>query len=504
MDALRGTPVARALVHMNARAVLTDAQGRFSFPQFTDAQAFASVNKPGYTPSSDGSDGPAMLKVPDLDASVELKLYPDGIILGTVAARDGTPLPGVMVQLSRLTFQSSGVDSLGVRQVAATITDLHGSYRFREAAGRYRVETRSSSTIAQTGEMLLPAAFPAVSSGVASGFFSLSGGQERRVNLTPETGMPAHLRVRLDGSDADSRDEHRGGFAFTAVTDAGLPFFVPAEQEAPGLYRIALLPGTYQLKVAFGNREDPLEGSARVTLTRRDSQEVSIHLAEAPLLPIELSATLSNQVSAAKTQSNELPNISQFNLQLQNVESASGSNAFVRPRQTADGGYAFRAPAGRYHLIGSSSGPWSVTSAFYGSTDLAGGEIDVAGGSGGAPIRLVVSNASGQVTGTVRMGAASSAWLYMFPRTPGLQFFYVERLGGNGTFSQQLPTGSYTMVAVENQLQADLHDPRVARALATQGKQADVTQGSQTQLELTLSAGIPAPGSGSNAAGDEF
>ena len=76
VDALHGTPVARALIHLNARAVLTDAQGRFTFPQFTDAQAFASVTKPGYTPSDDGADGPAMLKVADLDASPRTQTLP--------------------------------------------------------------------------------------------------------------------------------------------------------------------------------------------------------------------------------------------------------------------------------------------------------------------------------------------------------------------------------------------------------------------------------------------
>ena len=478
--------------------MLTDAQGRFSFAQFTDPQAYAIVNKPGYTSAS--ADGPAMFKVPDLEASLELKLYPEGVIAGTVTARNGTPLPGVTVQLSRAVFDTSGLYGFSIRSAVATNTDFHGNYRFQQPAGRYRITTRSSSSLAQTGETLMPASFPTSPSSATSGFFPLSPGQELRANLSPATGLPVPVHVKLDG--ANEADLH-GRVSLIAVTEGGLSFFAPAEQEAPGLYRTALLPGAYQLKVTLGDRDARVEGSARVTITRREAQQVAIHLAELALLPVELAVDPSSQPSSPQTLADQTPNLTQFNLQLQSVDAGSDAAPYIYIQQVEGGGYAFRAPAGHYRLIGIESA-WSVKSAFYGNTNLAGGEINVAGGSGSAPIRLVVSNVTGQLTGTVQMGAASSAWLYLIPRRPGLRLYYAERLGANGVYNQRLPVGSYTVFAVEDQLQADLRDPRVLREVAAQSKDAEVTAGGQTQLDLALAPGIPLAGPGSSEPGGEF
>ena len=182
----------------------------------------------------------------------------------------------------------------------------------------------------------------------------------------------------------------------------------------------------------------------------------------------------------------------------------TNSVLFLRPHQTAGGGYAFRAPPGRYYLTGLDSGSWSVRSAFYGNTNLAGGEIDVAAGSGGAPIRLVVNNQKGSLTGTVQMGATTSGWLYMLPRQPGLRLFYTNHLGNQGTFQQQLPAGSYRVIAVENQLQADLRDPRVMRELAARGKEVQVPASGEVRLDLTLTTPTPFSGSDPAAAGGDF
>ena len=86
-------------------------------------------------------------------------------------------------------------------------------------------------------------------------------------------GLPVNFQVKLDGGGDVSTSGPPGRFGLTATTEAGLPFFVPAVQETANFYRAALPPGTYQLKVSVGDREAPLEGMARVTITRRDAQQ---------------------------------------------------------------------------------------------------------------------------------------------------------------------------------------------------------------------------------------
>ena len=94
VNALDGSPLARVLVTINGRNVLTDSRGHFEFPGYTDATANVTLLKPGFSQKSDASQPQASVRLNDLDASAELKLYPDVIISGVVTGRDGLPLSG--------------------------------------------------------------------------------------------------------------------------------------------------------------------------------------------------------------------------------------------------------------------------------------------------------------------------------------------------------------------------------------------------------------------------
>ena len=486
MDALHGTPVPRALVRLNARTVLSDAQGRFSFPQFSEPQGYVVVSKPGYADSSDATDGPAMARVSDLDATLELKLYPDALLVGTLTARDGSTLANVGVQLYRANYGPSGISAAQVRY---TVTDSHGNYRFQEPAGSYRLVTRYVSSLPETGQAVLAAAFPGGSSALSSGFFALQAGEERRVNLRPSVGMPVPVELKIDGTDEDDRQAR---LRISVEAESEVPFSIQAQPEGTrGLYRITLPPGSYSIAATAGDRENPLEGTAHLTVSPRGSNHVELHFSEPALFPVEVSADLSAQSSGAQPQPLLIPTPAQLNLTLHSLTAGSLDGTADRRLQNSGSGYAFRVPAGRYRLVSSGSGSWVVESASLGAENLAGGDLTVAGSSAGTPIRIVVGTKTGQVTGTVAMGSAFSAWVYLIARAPALTPFYMERVGTAGSFSRSLPPGSYTVLAVENRLQQDLYDHSVIQALASAGKEVTIAAGTSVAVQVPL---LAAPG----------
>ena len=485
LDALHGTPVPRALVRLNGRAVLTDAQGRFSFAQFTDPQAVVSVMKPGYA-SAEGADGPAMMKVADLDAALALKVYPDAIITGTVAARDGTSLAGIAVQLYRANYDANGI---AAAQAGFTVTDSGGNYRFQEPAGKYRLLSRYG-TLAESGQTALATAYPGGSSSLGSGYFGLRSGEERRINLRPAVGTAVPVELKVDGMDDDDR---RARLRVSVEQEGGVPFSTQAQPETTaGLYRLALPAGSYTVEVTAGSREEPLEGTARMTVSARGNNEAVVHVAEPATYPVEVALDPSAAASTAQSASLQIPTPAQLNLQLHSLSSNADGVRDIR-MQSAGGVYAFRVPAGRYRLVCSGAGAWTISSASFGTANLAGGEMNVAGGSGGTPIRLAVTNATGQIAATVAAGDAAAAWVYFVAREPSLPAFYVDRVGAGSTLNRNLPPGSYLVLATETRLQVDLYDRAAVDALAAKGRDVTVAAGGKITIDLPL---LPNAGGG--------
>ena len=217
-NALDGTPVPRVLVNLNARAVLTDPQGKFSFPEFSDSQAYVSLTKPGFSQTArSGMMGRQQQRVTNLDVPLELKIYPDAVITGTVTARDGLPLGQVQVQLRR---EMVGPQGMQAQMLAVAMTNSRGEYRFRQPAGRYQVSVAFVMKARETGDIFLPETFPQSSAGDRLAFFDAASGEEEHIDLRPRGGVGYPVQVRVDSPDAQR------GLQFTAVTSTGEVFNV--------------------------------------------------------------------------------------------------------------------------------------------------------------------------------------------------------------------------------------------------------------------------------------
>jgi hypothetical protein len=490
-NALDGAGIPRTLVMLNSRAVLTDSQGRFQFTDFTDTQAYATLTKPGFSQTTDAPMGGGRQRVPDLDATLEFKMYPDAIVTGVVTGRDGLPLSRVSVALKRAMFMQNGWRWMPINTVQ---TDLHGEYRFRTPAGRIQLSLGYVARSQDTGEAILPVTVPANSSTDSLNYFELTSGQERRIDLRPTTGPVYPVQLHVEPQDTPR------GMQVTALTPAGESFQVSA-QGGSAESRISLPRGTYTLQARIENRDTSMEGSTRVVVTGKSTDAAVIHLEPAAVLPVELSvdpASTSTSGSTGSAQPSgqsttvQPPDLRQFNLRLHNLAQASApGQQDIGLRQKEDHSYEFRCFPGRYRLEALSAGTWYVESATSGVTNLMSNEIVIGSGGSGTPIRIVANNTQGMVKLSAQFPAdVDTLYFYLLPRGPSLVMANPLMVGnsGNPTTSVQtrVPVGSYLAIVTDHRVEDDLRNPDVLARFSAGGKTIDVSASATASVTLDI------------------
>ena len=202
INASTGAPVSRALVRLNNRAVLTDHDGKFHFDQNTESSANILVTKPGFSASTEVQEpGNMFLTGAQLGVPLELRLYPEALLTGTVLAPDGSPLPRILVTAQRSMYDDSGHRWM---TVASEQTDSHGNFRLTQPAGEYRLETRYTPMDRTTGEAVLPVVVPSEGSSNTSRSIVIHSGEEQHFELRPVV-SPTHT-VTLSNESAGGRD----------------------------------------------------------------------------------------------------------------------------------------------------------------------------------------------------------------------------------------------------------------------------------------------------------
>ena len=158
INAVTGLPVARALVRLNDRAVLTDHDGKFEFDQNTEANGNMMIIKPGFSSSASDAETPNIYFQGDqLAAPLRLLLYPEAVLTGTILGPEGEPLSGIPVSARRSLYDEAGRRVVNAGQ---TQTDSHGNFRMPVPAGSYRIETRYVAKDRTTGLAILPVVLP--------------------------------------------------------------------------------------------------------------------------------------------------------------------------------------------------------------------------------------------------------------------------------------------------------------------------------------------------------
>jgi hypothetical protein len=478
INATTGAPVPRALVRLNNRAVLTDHEGKFRFDQNTVSSANVLVTKPGFSATTEMQEGGNLyLQGAQLGAPLELRLYPEALLTGTVLGPDDAPLPRISVSALRSFYDETGHRWVTVGQDQ---TDSHGNFRLPEPAGEYRLETRYTPMDRTTGEAVLPVSVPAEGSSSTSQVIKVHAGEELHFELRPAV-SPTHTVTTTAGQTSTGREFMRISARSSSGSSLQLNAQVTGE---PGEMKIQLPQGSYTLTARRGNPESPEQAETTVTVPDHDLSGVVLQFAPVPSIPVELIV----DSSVTSDNKDQPPTVPQLGLALQSDQpDPERGDSTLRPMVRRDQSFVFTAPPGSYRLQSRSMGVWYIKSASYGDADLLQHELVVVPGAAGTSIRLVVSNQTGSLQGTVSLGGSAGAcWVYLIP-TGGntAQPVIALRSNSSGSYTAaHLPPGGYEAIAFERRHSANYRDPASLAPYSSYVHSVTVNAGDKPTLNL--------------------
>ena len=505
INAVTGAPIPRVLVRFNDRALLTDHEGKFLFEQVTDTTVNFQLTKPGYSMSSDPTDPPSQFfQLSQLAGPLELRLYPEALLTGTVTGPDGLPLARINVQARRSTFDE------GSRRwmiVGNSQTDLHGEFRIPVPAGDYKLETRYIARNAGDRDAVLPVTVPAPTSpGAAPQVIHLRNGDEQHFDLHPAVSRTYPVPISMEnGLD-------RGFPQITARTNDGTTMNVGVvPSRTPGRATLYLPAGSYKLSARIQNQDSIEVAETNVTVTGSeaglsnadDAQKAGtvLRFVTIPTIPVEIAVDAASTSDNRSQRSgglggpiqlsgqNSQPNPMQFGLTLQRLDPDDDDNntsvGLVTPRNRPPG---FSTPPGAYRLVARNGfGAWFIKSASYGASDLLAQGLIVSAGGSSAPIRLLVSNQTGALQGTVTVKgqATTGGWVYLINTSPSATPVLSLRGNSYGSINNPyIPPGTYQAIAFEHRHQTDFTDPASLAPYSTYVQSVTITSGGQVSLNL--------------------
>jgi hypothetical protein len=474
INATTGAPVPRALVRLNDRAVLTDHDGRFRFDQNTASSANILVTKPGFSATTEMLEGGNLyFQAAQLGAPLELRLYPEALLTGTVLGPDGAPLPRISVTALRSIWEDAGHRWVPAGQDQ---TDSHGNFRLPGPAGEYRLETRYTPLDRTTGEAVLPISLPAEGSSGTSQAIKIHAGEELHFELRPGV-SPTHTVTTTESGAG------RDFLRISARSSSGSTLQVNPQMYGMGMTQIQLPQGTYTLTARRNSPENPEQAETTVTVPDHDISGVVLQFAPVPSIPIELIVD-SSVTSDNNSQPPTLPQLGVV-LQTDQADPERGDSS-VRPTTRRDQSFAFTVAPGSYRLQTRNTGVWYVKSATYGDADLLQQELVVAPGAAGTPIRLVVSNQTGSLQGTVNLnGNPTACWVYLISAGANAQPVMSLRSNGSGSYmAAHLAPGSYQAIAFERRHSANYRDPGSLAPFSGHVRSVAVNAGDKPTLNL--------------------
>ncbi|HEY6376508.1 MAG TPA: carboxypeptidase-like regulatory domain-containing protein [Edaphobacter sp.] len=481
LNAVTGEPIPRVLVRLNDRSVLTTHEGKFEFDQYTGSNnTTLQATKPGYYLSADPSDRPVInLTADQLAEPIEVRLYPEALLTGTVTSADGEPIPHLSVTARRNDF-----DGFAQRwaQNGQSQTDSHGNFRLPVPPGDYKLETRyMGRSSMQTSDIVIPLIFPEHSSSATSDMIHISSGEQLHFDLHPRISRVYDIAASIEGMPGRAYPN------ITARSSDGSVFPVPLNQNGTSdEFRMQLPTGTYAINATVnGPDSSPAYAQAVITVPDHDISGVVLHVTPNPGVPVELQLDPSVSTTSSTSDNVTPPNLPQLGLTLISAD-PDHDYGIVGLLPTRNQSFNFVVPPGSYRLQARGRGQWYIKAVNYGTSDLLQQDLVIGPGSSGTPIRVTVSNQTSALQGTLRVnGKAASCWLYLIPSSPSADSFVSVHSGASGSYTANyLPPGGYQAVAFEHRYPADLRDPETLARFSTYVHAITVNVGDKPTLDF--------------------
>ncbi len=483
----------------------TDTDGRYRFAALPAGSFRVIVSKPGFVTLQYGamhaSDRPAALELEAGQSATADAALPRGAALqGRLLNDAGEPVSNLVVSASRFVLTPAGRRPSVVRQAR---TDDLGRFRIHSLpAGEYYVDgvpdpLDVAAAFVVPGERplgIMRTYFPGTPRVHEARRVTLTTGQEvsgleftlasvpvasvagRVVDSTGKA--PAVVGVRLQAVGGPPGEIR--GFAAPTRSDFQFPA-VPA--------------GDYWLTASLQSGPNaPLEAAAtRVTVAGVDQQDITLTTSPGMLIDgrIELDATGATpspgpvEIKTVETEF-ELPGVRPGTTLPPTIASADGRfaiNGLFGPRLVRVAGL----PAG-----------WALKAVWLGDTDITDIAVDFRGSNAARPMRIVLTDKTGALTGSVTDSAKRPARAYrviVFPPDerrwgPTSRFVFAASPARDGRFTiKGLLPGQYLLAAVDRIDEDDWHDPDVLRRLKAGA--TPITIGEQETQTVTLVARRP-------------
>ena len=462
-NTLTGEPIPRVHVTLSGGVrngtpllfgAMTTAEGRFSIDGITPGQYNVSVERVGFVaPDQMGSSTRITLQADEKKTDAMLKLTPTGAITGQVTGSDGEPVEGANVT----------AEGTGIR--LSVTTDDKGQFRIGGLTpGRYRVKSASANRgSAQGGEIRTDGTeevhnattyFPGTLDAKTASRVEVRGGGDAsgvdirmiRAPLTSVTGRvtgvpPGADRVRVEVSSAR-------GYGSSALVRKDGTF---------ELWRLD--PGKYTVTAwAQGARSlAPDFRSAGVEVEVGSSNIEGIELRM--VAPADIAGLLefdddqAKQMPQPPVRPNGQPGppinvqrrVSLFDLKTR------GSAGIAAAVVSADNAFRLvNVGPGRYRVTVTPSNVY-VKSMRFGSAAIDGSILDLSTGAAGGDLSVLLSSATGSVSGIVHddNGNPAGTRIVLVPADGDPRKRYATA-GADGSWSiDSLAPGSYRIVAVQ-------------------------------------------------------
>ena len=498
VDGITGEPIARALVQLGTQhAALTDHEGRFEFDDVMDGSySPPQASRPGYFSGND-------MVLPGSRPAI-LKLIPEAILSGTVLDGTGQPVQAMLLELNVLQVSNG---QTGWQQIQSTTTNVEGEFRFSDLqAGKYRVVSSyqvEGLPDAPSSLAFLPVIYPAAAGDRAGDALTLAPGNHVVANLNlsaekiyPVTGVvsgPVNRGVSFEVQTAEGNAVSAGSRIFPET----------------GSFRLMLPSGLYRLTLRSFMQPQQLMGTREITVGHAALQGVSISLAPAATIPVEIDY----QAIEANTQPGLPDRMQQVYLSLRNTEEGGPrlEHPAVPVRQEPNAPLAIQnVDPGQYHLAVQPNPPWYLASAICGAVDLLHDPLVIAEGSGACSIRAVMRNDSATLHWSVEDadsatlskegGASSSAAGPMFVAAIPLDNLTQPEATGTfaaagtgtpgsieGSFANMAP-GRYLVIALPHQQDIAFRDADGLKRYQPLGQEVTLERNGHADIKLHLAA----------------
>jgi hypothetical protein len=503
-DASPPKPIRRARVSLSGGALRapevtdTDVEGNYRFTGLPAGSYRLTASKPGFVTLESGAArhgqrGPA-IELKDGQAALAGIALPRGAAIeGRIVDASGEPVQNIIVSASRFTYSAVGRRTAALKQAR---TDDLGRYRIHSLPfGEYIVEAAPDPRLEVNQGMTAGADrppgrghtfFPGTPQVHQARRIALATGQEVRGT---DFALEAVPLARVGGRVIDSTGAPAKTFGFRMVpvgSNTGVSGTLPGE----GRFHLpSVPPGDYWLLASLlANPNAVGEFAAqRVTISGQDMPDLTVVTAPG--------AVLEGQVEAAGRSA--LPVLKGVRVEAIETEFAlPPSRPPMPPAQpAADGRFTIKGLFGPrvLRLTGLPAG-WALTQVWLDDTEIIDTVTDFRISNAPRRLRMVISDATGTVTGTVRSraGAASAYEVILFPegeksRSATSRFVHRASPRADGTFlvTGLLP-GRYIAAAVDHLDDGTWNDPEVLKRIAAAGTPVTVIAGGAKPLTLNL------------------